>query len=109
MKTALKLGLWFIVGAGSIGALLSNETFHTSWKYTVHSTITPGTQITLTPAEGEPMVMSVADGQTISGQKTFDVGGPIVVGLSYILGSIVAFGLKARRRQVRQSVGSEPL
>lgn len=100
MIKIVKLGVWFIVGAGSIGALLGNTNFHTPWKYTVHSTIAPGTQITLTPSEGEPMVMSVAEGQTISSQKTLDVGAPLILIGIYVLGSFMAFGLKAKHRGV---------
>ena len=98
IKSLAKLGLWCIVGAGSIVALLGNTNFNTPWKYTVHSTIPAGTEITLIQPNGEPVTMSVPEGETLSGNKTFDVGAPITLIGVYILGSIVVFGLKTKHR-----------
>ena len=97
IRSLAKLGLWFIVGAGSITALLSNINFETPWKYTVDSIIAPGTRITLTQPNGEPVTMHVAQGQTLSGRKTFDVGAPITLAAIYLVGSILTFGLKRKR------------
>lgn len=99
VKFFFKIGLWFVVGAGSIVALLNNTSFETPWKYTVDSFIAPGTQITLTQPDGlgEPVTMQVAEGQTLSGQKTFDIGAPITLAGMYLLASIVTFGLKRKR------------
>lgn len=98
IKSLAKLGFWCIVGGGSTIALLGSTNFHTPWKYTVHSTIPAGTQITLVQPNGESVTMSVPEGQAISGNKTVDVGAPVALLGVYILGSIVAFGLKTKHR-----------
>jgi len=96
MKSLFKLGLWLVIGAGSICALLGNTTFKTPWQYTVHSTIAPGTQFILTQPDGETVQMKVKEGQVVSGQKSFDVGAPITLAAMFLLGSIVVFGLKSK-------------
>lgn len=98
IKALAKLALWGVVGAGSICALLFNTDFQTPWKYTVDSFIAPGTQITLTQPNGEPVTMQVAEGQTLSGRQTFDVGAPLTLAGIYLVSGIVAFGLKRRKR-----------
>lgn len=98
IKALVKLAFWGVVGAGSICALLSNTNFQTPWKYTVDSVIAPGTQITLTQPNGELVTMQVAEGQTLSGSRTFDVGAPLTLAGVYLIGSIMAFGLKGRKR-----------
>lgn len=98
IKSLAKLALWSIVGAGSICTLLFNTDFQTPWKYTIDSVIAPGTQITLTQPNGEPVTMQVAEGQTLSGRKTFDVGAPLTLAGVYLAGSIIGFGLRGRKR-----------
>lgn len=102
VKTAAKLGIWLVVGASSIGALLGNTNLvdlgvdvQTPWKYTVQSNIPAGTKIALIQPNGEPVTMSVPEGQAIS--RTFDVGAPMTLIGIYLLGSVIAFGLKSRR------------
>jgi len=96
-NSLFKLGIWLVVGIGSTVAILGNTEFQTPWQYTVDSTIAPGTQITLTQPDGEPVTMEVTEGQTVSGRKTFDVGAPVTMAGFYLLGSIIAFGLKSKR------------
>lgn len=97
-KIMFKLGIWLIVGVGSITTLLANTNFQTPWKYVLDSSISPGTQITLTQPDGELKTLEVKEGQTLSGRKTFDVGAPITLAGVYLVGSIVGFGLKRRSR-----------
>lgn len=99
IRSLLKLGLWIVVGAGSITALLGNTDFETPWQYTVHSTIAPGTQFTLTQPDGESINMRVEEGQIITGQKTFDIGAPITLAAIFALGGIIAFGLKSKHHR----------
>lgn len=98
IKAFVKLTVWGVIGACSICALLSNTNFQTPWKYTIDSVIAPGTQITLTQPNGEPVTMQVAEGQTLSGSRTFDVGAPLTLAGVYLIGGIMAFGLKGRRK-----------
>lgn len=100
MLKLFKFGLWAIVGVGTISVLLYNTNISTPWQYTANATIPAGTQITLTQPNGEPMTMEIPEGQTVSGKKTFDVGAPMALVSFYVLGSIMAFGLKARKRAV---------
>ena len=95
-KIMFKLGIWLIVGVGSITTLLANSNFQTPWKYVIDSYVSPGTQITLTQPDGELTTMEVVEGQT--GSKTFDVGAPITLAGVYLIGSIMTFGLKRRPR-----------
>ncbi len=99
IKAIVKLTIWGVIGLGSTFALLDNShlNLNTPWKYTIHSTIPVGTEITLTQPNGEPVTMSIAEGQAISGSKTFDVGAPVTLLGVFLLGSILAYGLKARR------------
>ncbi len=98
IKTFAKLGLWLVVGVGSIAALLGQTDFQTPWKYTVDSVIAPGTQITLTQPDGELVTMQVAEGQPLSGRKTFDIGAPLTLAGVYLISGIMAFGLKRRQK-----------
>lgn len=98
MKSVVKLALWLIIGIGSTGALVGTTEFNTPWRYTVESHLAPGTKITLTQPDGSPTVMEVGEGQTISGRETFDIGAPATLFGAYLLGSIMAFGLKSKRR-----------
>lgn len=98
LRSFLKLGFWFVIGVGSITALLGNTSFETPWKYSVHSVIPVGAEITLTQPNGELVTMSVPEGQAISAKKTFDVGAPLTLACVYLLGSIMAFGLKAKNK-----------
>ena len=98
IKTFIKLGVWLAVGATSIVMLLGTTTLETPWQYTVNSTIAPGTQITLTQPDGEPLTVEVPEGQVVSGQKTLDVGAPLSLAGVFLLGGITAFVLKGRKR-----------
>ncbi len=97
MKTLIKFAVWLVIGAASICTLLGMTTLETPWQYTVDSTIAPGTQITLTQPDGEPVRMEVPEGQVISGRKTLDVGAPLSLAAVFLLGSIAAYVLKGRR------------
>lgn len=98
MKMFIKLGIWLAVGATSICTLLSVTTLETPWQYTLDSTIAPGTQITLTQPDGDPLTVKVPEGQVVSGTKTLDVGAPLSLAAVFALGGISAYILKGRRR-----------
>ena len=96
IKTVAKLGIWLVVGIGSTIALLGHTNLQTSWEYTVESNIPAGTEITVIKSDDELVKISLPEDQAIS--KTFDVGAPLTLIGAYLLGSIIAFGLKGRRR-----------
>jgi hypothetical protein len=98
VRSMIKLGLWAFIGFAAIGSLLGNTTFQTPWKYTVHSTIPSGTEVTLTQPDGEHVTMSVPEGKAFTGSNTFDVGAPVTLIAIYIMGSALGYGLKGRRR-----------
>lgn len=99
LRSLLKLGMWLVIGAGTITAIVGNTDFKTPWQYTVHSTIAPGTQFTLTQPNGESVHIKVEEGQVITGQKTFDIGAPITLAFIFALGGITAFGLKSKHHR----------
>ena len=98
MIVLIKLGVWLAVGATSICTLLGTTTLETPWRYTLDSTIAPGSQITLTQPDGDPVTMKVPEGQVVSGTKTLDVGAPLSLAAVFALGGITAYVMKGRRR-----------
>lgn len=96
MLTIVKLLTYAVVGFIAIVCVVGNTNVQTPWKYTVHSTIAPGTQITVTQPDGEPVHAEVT--KTTSHKQTLDVGAVAFPAATYLLGGFMVFMLKGRRR-----------
>ena len=114
IKMLVKFGVWLAVGAASICTLLNTTTLETPWRYTVDSTIGAGSAITISqqgPEGAENGVTAAAEAKvdrelvhaeapiSLSTQKTVDVGAPLTLIGVYVLGGIMAYVLKGRRRK----------
>lgn len=100
-KKCAKLFVWFAVGFAVTVIVDVNEVFHTPWKYTIHTVVAPGTQVTITQPDGEPVHAEVT--QTTSHKHTVDVGAPASLIGMYLLGSFMVYGLKGRRRKFAET------
>jgi len=96
-KILAKLFVWCAIGCVAVGVVVDRKIFSTPFKYTIHSIVAPGTQVTITQPNGEPLHAEVTE--TTAHKHTVDVGAPASLIGMYLLGSIMVYGLKGRRRR----------
>ena len=92
IKMIAKTALWVAVGCVAIGTAIDQDVVQTPWVYTVQSTITPGSSITITQPHGDPFHVEAT--QATSKKHTVDVGEPVILAALYLVGSAMGYGLK---------------